>query len=258
MACWNALTSEDKYSWHAEAAAAGYGNYYAYFMHVTVPIFLAGDVPDWCRPYPPAVGIYEFYRGIYSMNTMPVLPANIQNGDFIKLGVWVCHVDLWRDPEPGDSDTLKLSVSFKQMHDEMPSFEVGIDVLGDSACTGYTYYENTGHEWFKGFYKVANHSGMKWSYLTYEVASPEGAKVFDTCYFFWNAVVNKPWPVANGALWLGPRHIYHNGQLIYTDWTHPTPETDPAPGAIGWSPRVINPNRTPWTRYDKAAPVCFG
>ena len=237
--------------------AFGAGNYYAYFMKMTVPIFLSGSVPAWCRPYPSEDGVYEFHDGDRSDYDYPQLPAVVQNGDLIKIGVWVCHVDLYYGQDGGDSDIFQCWLGLSQLYDEVPSFVVGLDVYGSAACTGFRYYENTSEEWFKGYYKIAEHSGLGWSYLTYEVASPAGAKVFDTAFFQWNASCLNPPSDPQGCLWIGPRHVYHNGQLIFTDWTAATPDVDPPPGPTGWGARVINANRSPWIRYDKAAPGCY-
>lgn len=237
--------------------ANGFSNYYAYFMKVTVPIFLSGSVPPWCRPYPSEGGIYEVYNGDYFYSDYPQLTAVIQNGDTLKIGVWLCHVDLNYGQAGGGSDYFQCWLGLSQLYDEVPSFVIGLDAYGHSGCSGFHYTENTSETWFKGYYKIGKHSGLGWSYLTYEVASPVGAKVFDTAYWQWEASCIHPAANPQGALWIGPRHIYHNGQVIFTDWQPPAPVDDPAPGPTGWESRVIKPNRSPWTRYDKSAPVCY-
>lgn len=249
-----------KQRWYEEALSEGWTNYYNYFMSLTNASYRAGIVPHWCRLIGPVGPVLETRRAYYEVMDW-ISDAFGVYGDTVKISVLFCSVDLRAEYyEPYElwvRDTFDFSVNLSRIGDEQDRVILNIGVYGDPACSGWQEWISEWPGWYNYYYLTGYFKDMHWHLIEYEKVIPPPYDELNQ----WRVEIRVDQEALLGytsdsVMWFNQFKVYHNGNVIWERNLGPEPDEDPPPKEIGSS--IIRANNTPWERWGRPEPECFG
>lgn len=229
-------------------------------MKQTIDSYRSGITPPWCSVIAPSGPVLETHR--YYIFDMPQFSDIVaSHGDKVKISLLFCASDLtayyYEDWDEWIREYFTFSVGLKNMYDELDRFYLNVGVFSDAACKGFEEYvsEEPGYYSYNDY--VGYFKDLNWSLIEYEKVIPEPFVNLNS----WRVQLILEQDLygfseSNSVMWFNHLCIHHNDVLIWQKNFGSVPEVDPPPVENGSS--VIRANKSPWTRWNRAAPICPG